>query len=341
MMLSAEEILAIGPDSADMLFPGSAADVKRAFRALAKLWHPDRCADPRAAQVFEHLDTLKNRVLPRPASAREGMQRNWMREEGTGVRYSFLRALEGDFGDVLVANSSVAYEMPAGFDDIALNERRRIESIRYADPAMRDQFSHFMPRIMSTVAAHDRTVTILKRPDDCMLLSDLIGHFSGRVPAVHVAWIVSSLENICCFLSWQKISHGAISPANVLVCPARHSVVLVGGWGFATEFGQPHPAVPSRTADAVPSISLEGAPADARTDLLLVRRTAREALGSTAARGMLGDPDIPAAVAEWLLAPPKATARADYESWGACLMEAWGKRSFVELAVDPRKFYAS
>jgi hypothetical protein len=339
-MLSADEILKIPPSEARKLFPGAPKDVKSAFRSFAKTWHPDRCADPRAAQVFEHLESLKNRVLPKE-KVRDVEQRLWIRADGTSVRYSLQRRSEGDFGDVLVGRTSVAYETPAGFEDLAENEKARIAAIRYADDAMRAQFSHFMPEIVSAVSATDRTVTILRRPEDCVLLSDLIAHFGGRVPAVHVAWIVSSLENICCFLAWQKVSHGAISPANVLVCPARHSAVLVGGWGFSTEFGKPYPAVPSRTCDAVPAVALDGSVADCRTDLALVRRTAREALGSTAARGILGDPGIPEPVARWLLAPPKATAKADYESWGECLTEAWGRRTFVKMDVDPRQIYSS
>jgi hypothetical protein len=338
-MLSADEILKIRPWEAHKLFPGGSREVKSAFRSFAKTWHPDRCADPRAAQVFEHLESLKNRVLPKER-IHDAEQRLWVRADGTSVRYSLLRRSEGDFGDILVGKTSIAYEMPVGFEDLSENEKARIATIHYADDAMRAQFSHFMPEILSTVAARDRSVTVLKRSKDCVLLSDLIAHFGGRVPAVHVAWIVSSLENICCFLAWQKVSHGAISPANVLICPEQHSAVLVGGWGFSTEFGRPHPAVPARTADAVPSVAIDGSVADCRTDLALVRRTAREALGSTAARGMLGDPDIPEPVARWLLAPPKATAKADYESWGECLTEAWGRRTFVKMDVDPRQIYS-
>lgn len=340
-MFSPDEILATGPRDAAKLFPGDTeAEIKSAFRKLAKCWHPDRCKDPRAAQVFEHLEDLKNRLLPkkRPVTAEE---RVWSRIDGTAVRYRYVRKTDGDFGDVLVGGSSLAYEMPLGFDDLAANEKARIGGIRYADDAMRAQFMHFMPEILSTVAAEDRAVTILKRNPDCILLSDLIAHYGGRVPAVHVAWIVSSLENICCFLSWQKVSHGAISPSNLLVCPERHSLVLVGGWSFAADFDSPHPAVPTRTADAVPGVALDGAPADAKTDLVLVRRTAREALGATGARGILGDPDVPEPLGRWLLAPPKATAKADYESWGGCLTEAWGRRKFVKMDVDPRKFYSS
>lgn len=339
-MLSAEEILRTTDADAGRIFPGTARDVKAAFRKLAKVWHPDHCADPRAAEVFERLERLR-RLAGASGTVRGGAeQRTWSRRDGSSVRYSFLRRAEGDVGDILVGRTSIAYETPEGFEDLAANERARIASIRYADPEMRAQFVHFMPEILSTVEGADRSVTILKRPEDCVLLSDLVAHFGGRVPAVHVAWIVSSLENICCFLSWQKLSHGAISPANVLVCPERHSAILVGGWGFATDFGSVHPAVPLRTSDAVPSIALDGAVADFRTDLALVRRTAREALGA-GPRGILSDPDVPEPVARWLLAPPMATAQADYESWGRCLTEAWGPRKFVRMDVDPRQIYAN
>jgi hypothetical protein len=206
---------------------------------------------------------------------------------------------------------------------------------------MKAQMAHFLPKIEKTVRTADKVVTILARPTDCVLLADLIGFFGGRIPAVHVAWLVSSLENMCCYLEWLKVSHGAISPTNVLVCPDRHSIVLVGGWGFATRFGEAPLAVPERTLSKMPLLALDGARADPRTDLQLVRATAQDALGTPGGGGLMRDKGVPEPVARWLLLPPKAGAAADYESWGKCLTEAWGKRQFVKMDADPRKIYAN
>lgn len=340
-MFSAEEILKLGAWEAEKVLPGTEEEVRKAYRDLAKRWHPDINDNPLAAKVLAHLTFLRDALVKKRPSAAEPTERLYSGTDGVTIRFRYLRRLAGEAGDILIGRRSIAYEMPSDFDDVAAHEKAMIDGLRFADDGMKAQMAHFLPKIEKTVRTVDKVVTILSRPADCVLLSDLIGFFGGRIPAVHVAWLVSSLENMCCYLEWLKVSHGAISPTNVLVCPERHSIVLVGGWGFATRFGEVPLAVPERTLSKMPQLALDGARADPKTDLQLVRATAQDALGTPGGGGLMRDKGVPEPVARWLLLPPKAGAAADYESWGRCLTEAWGKRQFVKMDADPRKIYAN
>lgn len=340
-MFSAEEILKLGAWEAEKILPGTEEEVRKAYRALAKSWHPDINDNPLAAKVLAHLTFLRDALVKKRPSAADSTERLYAGTDGVTIRFRYLRKLAGEAGDILIGRRSIAYEIPADFDDLAAHEKAMVDGLRFADDGMKGQMAHFLPKIEKTVMTADKVVTILARPADCVLLSDLIGFFGGRIPAVHVAWLVSSLENMCCYLEWLKVSHGAISPTNVLVCPERHSIVLVGGWGFATRFGEAPLAIPERTLSKMPLLALDGARADPRTDLQLVRATAQDALGTPGGGGLMRDKGVPEAVARWLLLPPKAGAAADYESWGRCLTEAWGKRQFVKMDADPRKIYAN
>lgn len=341
-MLSARDILKITLADARSLFPGPDQDVKHAYRNMAKVWHPDISRDPLASKVLAHLTFLRDGIVTRRAEAAGTLKEKiYVTTDGKKIRFKYLSIRPGDFGDILVGSKTIAYEVPSEFADVVANEQERIGALRFANDGMKAQMQHFLPVIEKVVETSDRIVTILKRPADCVLLTDLIAHFSGSIPAVHVAWIVSSLENMCCYLGYLGIAHGAISPSNILVCPERHSIVLVGGWGFATEFGKRPLALPERTASRIPGLAVAGSTVDAKTDLTLIRATAQDALGSSGGGGLMMDKSVPEQVARWLLLPPKGSAQSDYESWGVCLTEAWGKRTFVKMDADPRKIYAN
>jgi hypothetical protein len=341
-MFSANEILALGVWEAEKVLPGDENEVRKAYRSLAKKWHPDLSRDPLASKVLAHLTLLRDALIKRrPATAPVMSERLYMGADGVGIRFKYLRLRAGEVGDILIGRKSIAYEMPADFADVAENEKAMIAGIRFADDGMKAQMQHFLPKLEKTVVAGDKVVSILTRPADCVLLSDLVDHFGGRIPAEHVAWLISSLANMCCYLDWLKVSHGAISPTTVLVCPERHSVILLGGWGFATRYGAAPLAVPERTLSKAPTLAVEGSVGEGKTDLLLVRATAQDALGSSGGGGLMTDKGVPESVARWLLLPPKGGASADYESWGRCLTEAWGKRRFIKMDADPRKIYAN
>ena len=336
--IAAEEILGIGAPDAFLLFPDG-CDVAKRYRQIAKIWHPDLNSHPLASDVMSHVAAIRDALVSgtRPCSPKE---RTYMSKTGPAVRFRYLKSRTSDTGDVLVGRRSIAYELSGEFPDVADAEVSAIGNLRFADAAMRAQMENFLPRVEKLLRADDLFVTILARNEDCVLLSDLVDHLGGRLPARHVAWIVSGLLNICCYLDWMKISHGAISPNTVLVCPERHSVVLVGGWGFSTAYGKRPVAVTERTLSKVPRLAVEGAVADGATDLKLVRALARDAIGSTA--GLMKDEDVPTALAQWLLLPPRKDAPSDYESWGKCLTDAWGPRRFVRLeGADPRKIYST
>lgn len=341
-MLSATDIMNLSLADARSLFPGSDKDVKHAYRDMAKHWHPDISHDPMAAQVLAHLTFLRDGIVGRRAGvAGDLKERVYVTNDGTKIRFKYLTIRQGDIGDVLVGKRTIAYEVPSDFADVAANELERIRSIRFANDGMKEQMQNYLPVVEKVLVTSDKIVTILKRPEDCVLLADLIAHYGGRIPAVHVAWLVSSLENMCCYLGYLGIAHGALSPSNILVCPSRHSIVLVGGWGFATEFGKRPLALPERTASRIPALAVSGSAVDAKTDLTLLRATAQDALGSSGGGGLMMDKSVPEQVARWLLLPPKAKAADDYESWDVCLAEAWGKRTFVKMDVDPRKIYGN
>ena len=339
--MDAAGILGIGEGEAVRLFPGPEDTIRKTFRKLAREWHPDLCADPGAAEVFAHIVRLHDIALGRvrPGAHGNPNARTWKLADGGEMNVTPRAVHRGDVGDVLVTESTVAFETAAGFEDVAEAELAAVSSFRFASDAMREGMKHFLPRHARRIDAIGLTVNIYGRPRDTMLLADLKAALGGRIPPVHVAWIVSSLENMACYLDWLGVAHGAISPENVLVSPSMHSVILVGGWGFSTPFGSRPRILPQRTLSLIPRMAAKGQTVDRTVDTALVRATAIDLLGARGAAALASDGAVPDAMRTWLSLPPGGDARADYRSWERCLTESFGPRKFVKLEVNPAQVY--
>lgn len=330
MTLTAEAILATPPHKAADLLPG-AKDLRRALVKLAARWHPDRCSDPSAADVFAHVLAMRDRA-GRASAGPSRPDMSFRASDGRTFGLSPLSRTAVDQGEILLCPNSLMTHYIADFADLAEAEMSAPARFRYADDAMRRQMAPFTPRIVRKVELDDGSALIVSRRDKAeILLSDILAR-SGPMPPVHMAWLCSGLMNIAAWLGYCGIVHGAIGPDTILVDPAQHSVRLAAGWGFATASGARPSALPGRTLDLLPRLAIKGEVVCSRTDLELVRQTAREALGDP--RGSAGAvSSLPTPISTWLSTPPAADAAEDYAAWQRALEAGWGKRRFVDFPV--------
>jgi hypothetical protein len=346
-MTDAQAILAIDVSSAPKLFPGDRKAVNTKFRALVSDWHPDHNSAQNARSVYEHviklrkiaLDLLSGNAPLKPVTVLAS--REYVTEEGTKSRFRYLRKHSGDLGDILIGNRSVAYEISADYRDVAEAEILRVGKLSYADDKMRNEMTRYHPALKRSLVLDDKTVLFYDRPADCVLLEDLKGFLGGKIAPVHVAWIVSSLMNMVCYLDWAKLVHGAISLDTVLVCPAMHSVILVGGWGYATSTGQRPVLLPRRTTSLVPRLMVKGEVVSTKVDIDLVKDIAQDLLGAPGGTGLHLDKSIPRPLIDWTLSPSTDDAVDEYSVWTNALNAAFGKRKFVEMSVSPKSVYTN
>jgi hypothetical protein len=341
--LLADKILAVAPKYARTLFVGDEKAVKKLFKKLVQIWHPDHNTAPNAADVFHHVIDLKEAALRQlgAAPSKTGIERTYVTTTGSESRLTYLSRRAGDLGDILIASTSMVYELPADYRDVADAEEQAVGSLRYADDKMREEISRYMPKLKRRLQLEDKDVLFFERPEDTLLLADLANHLDGKVPAVHVAWIVSSLMNLACYLSWAGVVHGAISPETLLVCPAKHTVIMVGGWGYSTPVGERPKVLPRRTMSVIPRLAVKGEVATTKVDIDLIKATAQEILGAPGGTGLKMMTGIPDPMIDWLLAPSTDNTVEEYKSWMETLHRAFGKRRFVELNVAPSEVYAT
>jgi hypothetical protein len=177
------------------------------------------------------------------------------------------------------------------------------------------------------------------RPE-VLVLGEVLVDAGGRLDPRHVAWIVSALLNVCCYLQYAGLVHNALSPDTCFIAPPDHTVSVLGGWWYAAPAGERMTAAPAATIAWGPHHLLASGRADMRTDLELVRAIGRELLGDVSGVRLARTGAAPAALIDWLRLPASSDPIEDYRTWRTrVLPDSFGARRFVELPLTQSDIY--
>lgn len=128
----------------------------------------------------------------------------------------------------------------------------------------------------------------------------------GALSARHVAWIISRMENICCVLEYNGLTHGGISMDHLFINPKTHEAMLYGGWNQCKE----------KTRDILGD----------SVDLKELRKLAKRLLG-------VHPTDVPGEFEKFLEEYPKKDAYEDFARWDEVIEKGFGGRSFTQMKL--------
>ncbi|MCP5196933.1 MAG: J domain-containing protein [Gammaproteobacteria bacterium] len=339
---SAEALLAIPLTEPERLFTHDAGQARQEFRALARVWHPDRCAQARATEVFQHLSRLYEAAIHK---LRDGV---WKTPgllilrgcDGTEFRIHYRREREFELGKMFIGDQIVACLVGKEHGDLFQNALDMIGCLPCADPRMAREISYYLPEVIRHFEIEAHQVLILRKAPDLLLLRDVLERFAGQLDARHVAWILSSLLNLACYLDYARLAHNAISIDTYFISPQRHSGALLGGWWYATKQGERMRAAPTATIQYAPFEVLACPRGDQRTDLNLIRALGRELLGDITGMGLTPGSAVPWPLLDWLRLPAAGSALDDYRTWQSQILpDSFGERRFVKLDLTPQDLY--
>jgi hypothetical protein len=334
LQLAASEILGIPASEPDRLFSMDAKCARSQLRSLNRYWHPDRNSQSLAGWVFSHIQDLYQAAL---AKRRTGI---WDTCDDLTIRtrnarcfrFRYCNRYDLDSGQLFVGKRTMAQVFRPALSDLAAVACNVAGNLDFADQHMRLAVGNYLPRGMRTLSTAESVVLVSEKSEEFVPLHHLLAHAGGTLPARHVAWIVSSLLNIGCYLQATGIAHQAISIEHLLVSPENHAIALSAGWEFATPLGTPVHALPCRSMRLAPPDVLSRKLGDSRLDQFLVRATALDLLGSNL-------DDTPSAMQSFLLLAPAATFIQDYERWQQTLWDSFGERRFIPLDITPDDIY--
>lgn len=354
--LKAEDILSIPDYEPERIFPADQEGIKALFRKLAGIWHPDRNADPRAASVFNHITGLRDSAY----SKLEGG--TWhvpgllqiKQKSGKTAKISYLKKHDFELGEFYICKDKIVYVVRSDFSDLFENYLQVIRNFSYTNVKIRNQFERQLPKFVGQFEAADGSrVMVIERDEQMVLLRDLLDYQGGKMDPKHVAWIMSRLHNMTCYLQLEGLAHNAISADTVFVLPKDytfratedqkispkdHTMSLLGGWWYAAKANQNLLGLPPQTVNYAPRSVLANGQADIRTDHVLIRVTGREILGDITGV-QLTSRGIPKPMADWLVLSGSGDAIKDFEAWGRVLKSSFGERRYVEMRVKSDDIY--
>lgn len=340
--LSAEALLAIRPSEPERLFTGDEDTAKQEFRALAAIWHPDRSPDAGTTEVFQHLSRLYEAAIRK---LRGGIWQTpgllvLRATDGATYKIRYRKEREFELGRLFIGNEIVAYVVGQEQSDLFQNALQTLNRLPCANARMAVEVGRYLPEIVRHFETGDSRVLVLRKTPDRVLLRDVLDHFGGSMDARQVAWIISSLLNLACYLDYARLAHNAILAETYFISPPQHGGALLGGWWYAVRQGERMRAAPAATVRYAPFDVMDRQRGDIRTDLELIRALGRELLGDASGVRLAREKAAPQPMLDWLRLPASGSPLQEYQTWQRqVLKNSFGERRFVKLEVSAEDLY--
>jgi hypothetical protein len=237
MRSTANEILAI--TNVGDVFSNDINIIKKEYQKLAKEWHPDFNGNSLESNtVMTKINLLYEKALILIGENKwEGTNfikipcvNNKSYEIKYKVSYNF------ELGNMYVNDNIVVYIVDGKHKDFYKNGISKIKNFKFVNDKMKEEMQRFLPIINEEFETIDSQYgVILKKTPDLLLLKDVLQYYNNNIPDKHVAWILSSLYNIACYIDYSNLAHNGITLSNYFISPKYHSGALLGGWWYAKE----------------------------------------------------------------------------------------------------------
>ena len=338
MELSSKQILAI--KAPEMLFKET--DIKQQYRELAMKWHPDKNPDKRSSDVMAHIGKLYTDGIELIAKGRWHVpgKLSVIALDGTKYNIKYKYRCGFELGVMYVGDTILAYSIAK---DLFKSQRltsvnTAISWFEFRSPDMKTEFSKYLPSIKKVIETKGEYIICLDKTADVLPLSVVLKYYDGFVPPEHVAWIMSSMQNILCYLQYSKIVHQAIDLNNYFISPTFHSGLLLGGWWYALRHGDKLRSVPTRTFNFMSKSAIEKKTAGYAIDDELVLATCRALLGDEIGTKLILDKRLDGSLRNmvtWMRTIRKSDRVKNYKQWKKeILVKSFGEIKFIPMDID-------
>jgi hypothetical protein len=341
MELTAEKILSA--KKVGELFTNDKNIMKSEYVALSKKWHPDCNGNSEESnKVMTKINLFYNKAIDLFENnlweGKKFIQLYLNNYQTLPINYNANYDFE--LGTYFTCNDKIIYVIEKEHEKFFINYKNSLAKLKFANDSMKKEFGRYLPFDVKYFKTNDEKFIIsIKKPDGFILLRDILNFYNGKIPDRHVAWILSTLYNIVCFLYYNNISQNGINLDNYFISPSNHSGALLGGWWYCTEFNKKMIGMPKEIYNILPPNIKSDKMGNIISDLESVRLIGRQLLGERSSYNIKLRKDIPEPFVNWLLLGSNNNAIEEYERWGKILTDSYGKRHFVEMKISENNLY--
>lgn len=224
------------------LFTDDIYEMKNIYVELMKSYHPDLNGNKEEyIAVIKKINQLYGEAqenINNGVWSKQGLIKLKLIDDGD-YESAFRICHKFELGKMYIGNNFVLYLFDEENEKLAINALKRIESLKYLNEDMKNEFYKCLPRIRTRF----KTITgkigiVIEKDEDLILLKDLLEYSDGKLLASTVNLIVNSLYNIICFIHFNKLTHNGISIDNYFISIKKQYGALLGGWWYSVEEGK-------------------------------------------------------------------------------------------------------
>ena len=240
-------------------------------------------------------------------------------DSGKKIAVNYDTCFDFELGTCYVTKSKIVYILEKDKEKYYHNAIKRITGLKYKDKRMENELSRFLPEIYQTFRTKNgKYAIVLDKTEDVYPLKNVFEYFGKQIDGKHVAWMISRLCSLTCYLEYSGLVHNGIHMDNCFVSPEDHSVLLTGGWWYATEAGEKMIGT-AKDIFAIMSVSAkESKRSSAVTDLESVKLLGRQ----------------PKPFIGFLTGGSGRSAYDEFVKWDRALDSSYGKRKFIHMEIQ-------
>lgn len=327
------------------LFENNIDKIKAEYKELARAYHPDLYKEDNANEILANLNTLYDRALEfYQNGVWEQSNSIFIRPKEKKITFKFRYLAERTFelGKFYISGGNVVYLLDNEHKKYYDNAIKQIQSLKYANEKMHEEFARYMPNLKSYYETEEgKWCIIMAKTEDVYLLNDLLKQQGGKMDDKHVAWVISRLSNITCFLQYNNIIHNGISLNNCYVSPNHHSILLLGGWWYATKENEKIIGTQKEIFNIMPLKAKTEKVPSYKTDLESIKLIGKLLLNNRSLMTKRGTFDFtPEPFKNFLRKGASENPKEEFKLWNKALEESYGERKFIVLNVQESDIYA-